>query len=179
MEMQLSGEEIGLNQTDSEMDIKTNLVRMKGTRRRPESGDVFCMHLPSGEFLFGIVRLANPPRENAPMPCAYLIYIYDWRSLAPTPDYFKLLPESLLIPPLWTNQMPWTKGYFQHIENRPIPIGAVPRHSCFRVSTGKFVNENGARIERPDSLCGEWGLVSYRWIDDRISDALGIERLPS
>jgi hypothetical protein len=162
----------------SEMESQANLKKLRGTRRKPISGDVFSMQLPTEKFLFGIVRFANPPRENAPAPCAYLIYIYDLQSSARKPDYSKMLSDHLLIPPLWTNQMPWTKGYFQHIENRPLPIGAAPRNHCFRVETGKFVDENGKRINEPSAPFGEWGIVSYRWIDDHISDALGIQRVP-
>jgi hypothetical protein len=151
---------------------------MKASRRAPVAGDIFVIELPTGKYLFGQVVLANPPRENAPMPGSYLIYIYSAQSETTQVDYEKLRRDNLLIAPVWTNQLGWTKGYFQVVGSRPLDSSVVLANHCFRRYDGVYLNEQGAKISKRLEPCGEWGLVSYRWIDDRVSDALGIPRVP-
>jgi hypothetical protein len=164
--------------------IQTNLRVLKGTRRPPERGDVFFMQVPNGVYLFGRVALASVPRPRAPMPGSNLIYIYEWQSRVPQPEYSKLLPNKLLMPPVWTNNLPWTKGHFQHIENRPLGDFDLLRQHCFHVapldpgSRSTYVDESGRKLERRIEPCGEWGLASYRWIDDHVSDAVEVPRVP-
>lgn len=164
--------------------IRTNLEVLKRSNRPPVGGDVFFMRLPNGLHLFGRVILADVAQGRAPMPGANLIYIYDVQSPTPQPDYAELLPNRLLIPPLWTNRLPWTKGYFQHVENRPLGDFDLLRKHCFRRVpvepnlSGKYVDELGTELRARTEPCGEWGLVSYRWIDDHVSDAVGMRRVP-
>jgi hypothetical protein len=141
------------------------------------------MQLPTDDYLFGRVILADAPQDRAPMPGANLIYIYDRRSSVPKPEVSDLRPGRLLIPPLWTNRLPWTKGYFLTIEEQPLEKFDLLRQHCFSkvaLSPGKlgtFVDEAGRTLAHRTEPCGEWSLVSYRWIDDRVSDALGIPRV--
>jgi len=164
--------------------IRTNIRALKSSRKQPERGDVFVMQLPNERYLFGRVVLANVPQGSAPMPGANLIYIYDYQSSTPTPNESKLLPARLLIPPVWTNSLGWTKGCFQTISNLPLSDFDVLRQHCFRRvavtrdAQAKYVNERGTQLKHRSEPCGEWGLVSYRWIDDHVSDAIGIPRVP-
>jgi len=78
-----------------------------------------------------------------------------------------------------TNRLPWSKGYFEFVENRSLgPTDVLPQH-CFKddVRWG-YRDERGDRLERPVEPGGEWGLHSYRTIDDEISKALGIPLAP-
>ena len=136
------------------------------------------MLLPTGMYLFGRVVLADPPRERAPGPGTNLIYIYAYQSKSKAPDEARLSPDNLLIPPVWTNGLGWTKGYFETISSGELKLGALLSRHCFRRHDGVYLDEAGRRLPGPVEPCGEWGLVSYRWIDDRISDALGIPRVP-
>jgi hypothetical protein len=112
------------------------------------------------------------------MPGANLIYIYAYQSESMMPDEARLRPGDLLIPPVWTNRLGWTKGVFATISSGMLqPTALLPQH-CFRRHDGVYLDETGRRLPGPVEPCGEWGLVSYRWIDDRISDALGIPRIP-
>jgi hypothetical protein len=163
---------------DINMSVSTNLQMIKRSRHVPARGDVFVMQLPTGMHLFGRVILAEPPQETAPMPCSTLIYIYSWQSDAKNPEYQRLTPDNLLIPPVWTNRLGWTKGHFQTIENRSIETRDLLRQHCFRDYRGIYFDEVGRRLPFRVEPCGEWGLVSYRWIDDHISDAVGIPRVP-
>lgn len=73
-----------------------------------------------------------------------------------------------------TNTLPWSRGYFETLENRPLETGEVLREHCFRSSKGKYYDEHSNELSGPVEPCGDWGLQSYRTIDDEISDALGI-----
>lgn len=127
-----------------------------------------------GEYLFGRVidTNANPLGVGG----AVLIYVY--RARAATKDPPVLLRGQLLVPPMMTNNQPWSKGYFEHVENRPLtPMDRLPQHS-FKDSRGRYFDETGARLPGPIEPVGQWGLHSYRTIDDEISKALGIPLAP-
>jgi hypothetical protein len=166
------------------MVVRTNLQVLKRTNAVPKPGDIFVMQLPTGEHLFGRVILADVPQAQAPMPGANLIYIYDRRSATRKPEVSDLRPGRLLIPPIWTNRLPWAHGYFLTIENRPLEKFDLLRQHCFsRVPLGPgkpstLVDEAGRALAHRTEPCGEWSLASYRWIDDHVSDALGIARVP-
>jgi hypothetical protein len=157
----------------------TNLQLIKRSRHVPAAGDLFAMQLPTGKHLFGRVVLADPPRGAAPMPSSNLLYIYSWRSDTKEPDHQQLTPDKLLLPPIWTNRLGWTKGVFQAIENQPIRARDLLAQHCFRDAfKGIYVDETGRKLPFRVEPCGEWSLVSYRWIDDHVSDAVGIPRVP-
>jgi len=162
----------------------TNLKALKRSYARPKAGDIFVMQLPDDEYLFGRVIVADAPRGRGPMPGANLIYIYNQRSATAQPVASDLRPGKLLIPPLWTNRLAWTKGYFQTIESRLLEKSDVLRQHCFfRASAsptkpGTFVDETGRLMSHQTQPCGDWALFSYRWIDDHVSDAIGIPRVP-
>jgi transposase len=50
---------------------------------------------------------------------------------------------------------------------------------CFwDAARSRYVDEQLNPLPRELQPCGDWGLSSYRWLDDQISDALGISRVP-
>ncbi|MDP9273013.1 MAG: immunity 26/phosphotriesterase HocA family protein [Chloroflexota bacterium] len=161
------------------MSIKTNLRVLKRTRANPAPGDVFAMLLPDEDYLFGRVILADLPSSRAPMPTANLVYIYDVRETAKSPPLDLLKPQRLLIAPQFINRMPWSKGYFENVALRPLQESDVLQQHCFWDPLRKvFRDEAGEVVGRRTEPCGVWGLGSYRMIDDLISDALGIKRVP-
>src|SRR5215470_5865243 len=140
-----------------------NLAVLKKTRRPPEVGDIFVMQPPDGQFLFGRVidTNANPLGVGG----GVLIYVYRARSAAKTPVP-ELLRGQLLVPPMMTNKQPWTKGYFEQVENRPLSaMDQLPRHS-FKDIRGWYFDQAGKRLDGPTEPVGQWGLHSYRTIDD-------------
>jgi hypothetical protein len=156
--------------------VSTNLRILKASRKKLQAGDVFIMQLADGRYLFGRVVFVDIPRDRAPMPGSNLIYIYGRPSSSADPDYESLTPENLLLPPIFTNRLAWSKGYFQTIANRPLMPGDILKQHCFRRWTGDYLDELGRILATPTEPCGDWGLSSYRMIDDHISDAIGIER---
>jgi hypothetical protein len=161
------------------LEEQTNLRVLKKTRRSPEVGDVFAMQLSDLGFLFGLVVKANVKQGQAPMPGANLIYVFRVRADRLSPDLVMLRPDQLLLPPIWTNALAWSRGRFQTVAKVEIDATRVlPGHCFWRVANSRYVDEFGEPVGTRTEPCGDWGLVSYRWIDDRISDALGIPRVP-
>ena len=152
-----------------------NLAVLKRTRRRPKAGDIFAMLPPDGLYLYGrvIATDANP----IGVPGANLIYVYRARATEKeaVPE---LLRGQLLVPPMMTNNRPWTMGYLEFLEHRALgPIDRLPQH-CFRDSRGWYLDERRERLPGPIEPVGAFGLHGFRTIDDEISRALGIPLAP-
>lgn len=157
----------------------TNIQVIKASRKQPMSGDVFAIRLPDGSHVFGRVIDADiHDPKRAPMPGSYLIYVYQLRSASIEPEMSELTPDRLLLPPIFINKMPWTKGYFATVGHAD-PTGAdrLRRHCFWRAVSRIYVDENRNSLARKIHPCGDWALSSYRWLDDQISDALGIPRV--
>jgi hypothetical protein len=68
------------------------------------------------------------------------------------------------------------RGYFANVAHSPVsPADLLPKH-CFRRWDGRYLDASGAEVSKREP-CGEWGLTSYRAIDDMLSHALGIDRV--
>jgi len=108
----------------------TNLRVLTPSKKKLSPGDVFSMQLPDDRYLFGRVILVDLPRESAPMPGANLIYVYDVVSDGMEPG--ELSPDRLLLPPIFINRLPWSKGYCVTVDHHAIhPEDLLPQH-CFR-----------------------------------------------
>ena len=69
-------------------------------------------------------------------------------------------------------------GYFEHVENCPLSaMDRLPQH-CFKDTRGWYFDERSRRLPGAVEPVGEWGVDSYRTIDDEISKALGIPLSP-
>ena len=134
-----------------------NLAVFKKTRRAPRVGDVFVMQPPDGQFLFGrVISLdANPLGVGG----AVLIYIYRTRSHTKQP-VAELLPGEFLVPPMMTNKLPWTRGYFEFVENRALAgVDLLPQHCSCGDSRGWYFDEGGNQLlPGPVEPVGAWGL---------------------
>ena len=140
------------------------------------------MRPPDGYFLFGRVisidaNLLGFGGLGGVEGGLALIYIYAVRAAAKMPVPM-LVRELMLIPPRIINKKPWTRGYFEHLENRPIvPMDRLPQH-CFVDACGKNVDEMGRPVSGSVKPMGVFGVDSFRTIDDDISKALGIPLAP-
>lgn len=156
----------------------TNLRVLKRSKEKLRVGDVFVMQLSSDKYLFGRVILVPPPSGQGPMPAGHLLYIYSFQSDTKQPDYSKLTRDNLLIPPVWTNHQGWTRGYYETIDHRPLTTEMLLQQHCFKRFNGDFLDETCQKLSGRSEPCGVWALQSYRMIDDRISDVVGIPGLP-
>jgi hypothetical protein len=155
-------------------DASTNLRFLRRSRKPLSAGDIFAMQLPNEFYLFGRVILVEPPYQKAPGPSCNLIYIYAAQSQVKAPDLNELTSDKLLIAPMWTNRLGWTRGVFETVTNQPLRSSDLLKQHCFwdPLRNG-YLDEEGLLLNGQSEPCGEWGLVSYRYIDNRISDALG------
>lgn len=151
-----------------------NLTVLKKSRRTPEVGDIFVLKPAGGKFFY-YGRVISTDANPLGVGGAFLIYIYRCHAAdkLPVPD---LSSGQLLVPPMMTNKLPWSKGYFEFAESRPLTSAdKLPRH-VFRDTRGWFFDESGNRLSGPagGEAVGQWGLHSFRTIDDEVSKALGI-----
>lgn len=152
-----------------------NLAVLKRSRRAPAEGDIFVMLPPDGLFLYG--RVISTTAKVGPMQNCVLIYVYRRRSKEKevVPN---LLRNELLVPPMMTNELPWKRGYFETLNNLMLgPFDRLPQQS-FADSNGRYFDENSNPLPGPVEPVGQWGLHSFRTIDDEISKALGIPLAP-
>jgi len=164
--------------------VTTNLQILSPSRRALRPGDLFVMRLPEELHLFGRV-VSIEAWAGWRMPHAILIYIYDTKihdtkSDRPAPPKRAVLRrDRLLVPPIMTNRLPWSRGYFETIDHMPLQPGDVYRPHCFVDSLrGVCLDEFTNQLRRCVEPCGEWGLHSFRTIDDAVSAALGIPLAP-
>lgn len=156
--------------------VCTNLTVLRPSRKAPRSGDLFVLQ-PDDQFLYGrVIRtdaMAGPSIRGA-----ILLYIYALRSATPTePERSAVSRDDLLLPPLMTNRLPWSRGYFETIANWPLEAGEVHDPHCFRDRIrGTYHDDQANELPEPVEPVGPYGLQSFRTIDDRVSDALGLSR---
>jgi Immunity protein 26 len=164
----------------SRMAYETNFRVIRRSRKRPQAGDVFAMQILDRRYLFGRVVCADLPSGQAPAPEACLLYIY--RILRDTKhiDPEELKRSDLLIHPVFSNRLGWTRGYFETIAHHPLQSRDVLERHCFwHFIREKYVDEHDQVLPEPIPPCGQWTLMSYRRIDDLVSEALGIPRAPA
>ncbi|WP_370038413.1 immunity 26/phosphotriesterase HocA family protein, partial [Nocardioides sp.] len=159
--------------------LDTNLRVLRPSRKAPLPGDVFAVQVPDSSYRFGRVI-----RDDATWTLAegagpaVLVYIYTVRAneLA-VPSREELRPGGLLLPPMMTNRLPWTRGYFATVDHLPLDEADVLAPHCFfSASRGIHFDADGHMLQSPSQPVGDFGLHSFRTIDDAISDALSIPR---
>jgi hypothetical protein len=153
-----------------------NLAILRRSRPSLEAGDVFAMQPPVDGYLFG--RVIDLHANVFGTPNEILIYIYSMRSIQKRAPQ-ELRPDRLLVPPVITNRLPWTRGYFEHLEHRQLRASDRLQRHCFEDGFGHYFDETGTQLATPVEPVGSWGLSSFRSIDDSISRALGIPLSPN
>jgi hypothetical protein len=151
----------------------TNLRVLQPSRKKRRPGDVFVYQMPDGLFRFG--RLISTDSKVGGFP-GHLVYFYKAQSNAKLPVPH-LSPDNLLVAPLATNQKPWTLGYFEVVDSRPLAEADLLPIHCFRDSRGWYFDEHGRRLEHSVEPCGEYSLHSFRSIDDLLSGVLGLPKV--
>jgi hypothetical protein len=142
------------------------------------------MFLPPKGWLYGRVisttaTIGGSPSDNVPgFENCILIYIYSDLSRTKTPIPSTLHRNHLLVPPIATNERPWTMGFFETVDWRPLVDADVLPVHCFRTfsfkTPPKYYDDKGNELSERSEPCGHYGLDSFQTIDDAVSKALGI-----
>ena len=157
----------------------TNLRVLRPSRKAQQPGDVFVVQLPNLTYRFGrVIRTDATWTLAQGAGPAILIYLYKTASNdAGLPSRDELHPGGLLLPPIMTNRLPWSKGYFDTIGHRALDQHDVLARHCFlSAARGTYFDDDGRSLPGPIEPVGDFGLHSFRTIDDAISDALLIPR---
>jgi hypothetical protein len=152
--------------------MNINMEVLKRSKQKPQPGDIFVLKMKEREdYVFG--RVISVTAKIRSMVGCILIYIYN--SFSKSKDEIPVLDkENLLIPPRLINQLPWIKGYFEIVDSKPLMDKDVLKQHCFAEFTERFYDEQNNQLKERIEPCGEYGLDSYRTIDDDISRVLDI-----
>ncbi|MGA8789008.1 MAG: Imm26 family immunity protein [Paenarthrobacter sp.] len=158
--------------------MQTNMRILKPSRKKNKAGSVFVLQMPDGWFSFG--RLVNTDVNAGMGPGAQLIYVFKFRSkFKDLPERAELRSDQLLLSPIMTNRLPWSRGYFETIAEIPFEEGEILKQHCFRDSVfDRYRDEQGNELPESVEPVGRYGLHSFRTIDDAISKALDIPLIP-
>lgn len=100
-----------------------------------------------------------------------LVYLY--RAWSPDKHAIpELRRDRLLLPPIGTNQVPWTRGYFEVVASPPLAADDVLPQHCFRDGS-QFRDERGMLLAGAVEPIGSYGLAGIGLIDELIGTALG------
>lgn len=149
---------------------------LESSRKRPRVGDVFVAEIDSG-FIGGRVVAVDAQSSAISESKSLLLYIYDGIVKSPDVDAISLAPPVLLIPPVITNTVAWSRGYFQTIGNVPLSTDQLLDQHVFRSpSTKELWDERDTRLPATyagHDYVGVKALDSYLTIEDAVSRALG------
>lgn len=158
--------------------VATNLQLLAASRKAPKAGDIFVCRPAGRGYLFG--RVVATDALITTMKDCILLYVFSIESESKEPPE-RLSAMQLLIAPLMTNRLPWSRGYFETVAHRDFEPGErLPTH-CFEEPGRKpirYWDEYNHELPGKREPCGIHALKSFRTIDDSISDALGVPRVP-
>lgn len=150
----------------------TQLITMKKSRTRPNTGDVFVIQPHPGVFYYGKVILSNVVSKDSFVNGMYLIYLYDYMTNEiDIPHSFDEC--ELLISPMVVNKQPWIKGYVETVGNKTITSREENMdYGFFDVIKQVYVDINGDIIEKEPSNHSMFGLGSYASLAKEVYKAI-------
>ncbi|MEU4483970.1 immunity 26/phosphotriesterase HocA family protein [Streptomyces purpurascens] len=156
------------------------LKKMKGQRRKHEVGDVFALQLDDSSYRFGrIVKLGESGPQGR-FPGGILAYIYDVESGDPEPDLAGLTPDRLLMPPFFTMNWVWNKGYFRTVAHEHLGSAHLLKQHCFYdASTEGYVDDSDNIITDRAEPCGWFALANFEHFQKELDDALAGRLAPA
>lgn len=126
--------------------VPTNLRVLRPSRKRPQPGDVFAIQPLDDTYLFGRVISVEAKWTLAEgADPAVLVYIYRKRSTSKQEaGPAALRPDQLLVSPIMTNRLPWSRGYFENVAHVPLESDDVLSQHCFlSASRGRYFDDHG------------------------------------
>ncbi|MGH4032463.1 immunity 26/phosphotriesterase HocA family protein [Actinomycetota bacterium Odt1-20B] len=149
------------------------LKKMKGQRRQHVPGDVFVLQLEDDSYRFGRIVKVGESTPEARFPGGILAYIYDIPSVDQKPDLDRLTPDRLLMPPFFTMNWVWNKGYFRTVQHAELTPDDLLKQHCFYDAYYKdYVDENDQRISERADPCGSFALSNFDFFQEQVAAAL-------
>jgi hypothetical protein len=151
---------------------------LKASRKKLRPGDIFTMRFPPVGYLYG--RVIEAGMDAGPMgPGSNLVYVYDY--VGEEVESLEMLDRNLrrdrlMFGPVFINRLPWSRGYFHTVYWQELrEFDRLAGHYFIDPVRNIVRAQDGLEIVPPtDARFGFWGLDSYRSLDARISDELGI-----
>ncbi len=148
-----------------------NIRILKPSRKRLKPGDIFVLQVEEGRFVFGrVIRTDASMRFGGSWPLIYVYRVFSADRLQIPP----LEKGNLLIAPAIVNRLPWSRGYFETVEHRPLQTEDILPVHCFHSANDSYYDADGKELSGRTEPCGLAGMHSYRTIDILVSQALGI-----
>ncbi|MGW6062613.1 Imm26 family immunity protein [Streptomyces sp. NPDC055189] len=149
------------------------LQQMKGQRRRHEAGDVFVLQPADSAYLFGRIIKTGQSGPHGRFPGGILAYLYNIPAVCQDPDLSLLTPDRLLMPPFFTMNWPWHKGYFRTVAHEKLRPSRLLQHHCFYDADSEgYVDETDTVIPERIEPCGWFALTNFAHFQHEIDEAL-------
>lgn len=148
-------------------------------RKALKRGDVFAMKFDDSFFLHGhIVSTEAVWTGRAEDGLINLIYVYD-RIASRVDDYdvAALSPSRLLVPPILTPRVGWSRGYFSVVAHIPLTPGDVLERHVFKKSANRewYFDDAGNEVETWDGPVGLYAGFTSSSIQLAVLHALGLK----
>ncbi|MFE6163727.1 Imm26 family immunity protein [Streptomyces sp. NPDC056486] len=146
---------------------------MKGQRRQHEAGDVFALQLGDASYRFGRIVNTGESGPQGRFPGGILAYLYDVPSVSQDPDLGLLTPDRLLMPPFFTMNWLWNKGYFRTVAHEVLASSHVLQRHCFYDAGDEgYVDETDKAIPERVEPCGWFALTNFEYFQHEVDEAL-------
>ncbi|MFG3075443.1 Imm26 family immunity protein [Streptomyces sp. NPDC048225] len=146
---------------------------MKGQRRKHEIGDVFALQVADSSYRFGRIVKMGESGPRGRFPGGILAYIYDVAADEPHPDLASLTVDRLLMPPFFTMNWVWQKGYFRTVAHEELkPSHVLEQHCFYDGSTEGYVDENDDILPDRVEPCGWFALTNFEHFQHELDEAL-------
>ncbi|MZP30341.1 hypothetical protein GTO91_11525 [Heliobacterium undosum] len=158
------------------------LVKMKPSRKKPKSGDVFVIQPKEGIYVYGKVIKADLASPSAFIQGQYLVFIYHTvceKIVQPV----ELNPQKLLFQPLIVSKLGWTMGFYQTVystkvtqEDHAVDYGFYDADELNVPikNIEKFVDEECQPLGYQPKLWDQYALSSYGYIGRLVHKALAL-----
>lgn len=155
---------------------QVNLEKLKSSRIKTKPGDIFVFRPKGHDYFFGMT-ISVEAKIGGFKDCV-LIYLYNVHSK----DKYQM-PElnknNLLVSPIITNYLAWSRGYFETVGYKPLSKDDLLQPNCFHCKVfNAYFNEHGDKLDKAYEPVGIYGLSGYMGIAVKISHALGIPVTP-
>ena len=157
-------------------DEDLNLEKLKSSRIKTKPGDIFVFRPKGHDYYFG--RTISVDAQIGGFKDCVLIYLYNAHSKEKD-KIPELNKNNLLVPPIATNYLPWSRGYFETVGHKTLSKDDLLQPNCFYSKIhNAYYDENGNKLDKAYEPVAIYGLSGYMGIDVKISHALGLNIAP-